>query len=153
MSLGNRFPKLRKLLGLDSSHIKERTQGCWNCTHWSSEKAIELWWNGARQAMAARGAEIAATAGIDDPRVQALKKDLPELDIGMETKLYGVCSGKGVTYKDVGGRKVKEPVGSFVQSAYLCEKWTGAQGASIAREGQKADLLPGEVIERHEEGN
>lgn len=153
MGLGNKFPKLRKLLGLGSSHIKERTQGCWNCVHFSTEKAIELWWNGARQSMAARGAEIAATAGIDDPRVQALRKTLPEMDVGMETKLWGLCTGGGFTYKDVAGRKSKEPITGFVQNAFLCEKWTGAQGASVARDGQKADLLPGEVIERHEEGN
>lgn len=156
MALGNKFPKLRKLLGLGSSHIKERTQGCWNCVHFSTEKAIEIWWNGARQAMAARGAELAATAGLADPRVQALRKTLPEMDVGMETKLWGICTGGGFTYKEVNGRKVKQPPfedTQFIQNAFLCEKWTGAQGSSIAREGQKADLLPQEVVERHEEGN
>jgi hypothetical protein len=152
MSLGTKFPKLRKLLGLGDSHIKERTQGCWSCTHFSTEKAIELWWNGARKAMAARGAELAATVGLQDPRVQALRKTLPEMDVGMETRLWGICTGGGFTYTD----GVKQPPfgdHQFIQSVFLCEKWTGAQGSSVAREGQKADLLPQEVIERHEEGN
>jgi hypothetical protein len=35
----------------------------------------------------------------------------------------------------------------FVHHKFFCESWTGAQGASVAREGAKPDMLPAEVAE------
>lgn len=43
--------------------------------------------------------------------------------------------------------------GDYKSDAYLCDKWSGAEGASVARAGQKADMLPEELKEIHGDGN
>ena len=43
--------------------------------------------------------------------------------------------------------------GGYKAHNFLCNEWSGAQGASVAREGQKADDLPGDLYAKHGDGN
>ncbi len=61
------------------------------------------------------------------------------IDEKVHTKQIGCCSHGRLANGD--------PVGEFVFSTFLCDRWTAAQGASIAREGEKADKLPEELMD------
>ncbi len=130
---------LRQTFGLGADRIVERGQGCWNCTSFDNEKAKELWWNKARAASVEKGVKLALEAplGEEDPRVLALRKMVPEVDVGMEQVVWGICA-KGKMEAD------------FVHSTGLCaDGWSGKQGASLATQG-KTDILPMEALERQE---
>jgi hypothetical protein len=43
--------------------------------------------------------------------------------------------------------------GGYKAHNFLCNEWSAAQGASVAREGQKADDLPGDLYAKHGDGN
>jgi hypothetical protein len=43
--------------------------------------------------------------------------------------------------------------GGFKSDKFLCDQWSGAQGASVARGGQKADALPEEIKDKIGDGN
>jgi hypothetical protein len=40
-----------------------------------------------------------------------------------------------------------------VNHRFLCDKWSAAQGASVAREGAAPDKLPEELKDIHGDGN
>jgi len=133
--------EFRRKLGvaLPEDHVVERKQGCWNCSSWSAEKAVDLWWSRAREAMLARAVEVATKSprGEQDPSVKNIRAMIPQVDAGMSNAVFGVCAmaGKGGAEAD------------FVASTFQCRVWNGAAGASIARGGEAADKLPGELME------
>lgn len=120
----------------------ERTQGCWNCIHGDFDKARE-YWKQKRQQDLAVAAQIALEGGQGEehPRVVNIRRMVDAVDVGLATYNLTHCTGKG---KDANGN----PVGDFVKSNYLCTNWTAKQGASVAREGQKADDLPMELEDK-----
>ena len=63
------------------------------------------------------------------------------VDHGIASGGLGMCLAGGV---DRDGN----PVGDFVKDVYLCEKWSGAQGASVARAGAAPDPLPAELEDK-----
>ena len=122
-----------------------RTQGCWNCKHGAGpafDKAKEVW-QGKRQQDLAKATEIsiASPLGEEDPTVKNIRHMVNLVDHGLASGNLTMCTGKG---RDAKGN----PVGDFVKSNYLCDRWSGATGASIAREGQKADDLPMELEDK-----
>lgn len=122
----------------------ERTQGCWNCVHFSHDKAKEIW-KERRQAdlQAALTIALDSPRGEDDQRVVNMRHMVDAVDTGIATFNLGTCTGGGVDANE-------NPVGTFVKNNYLCHKWTGATGASVARAGQKADKLPMELLDDDE---
>lgn len=136
----------QKLVGVDADRIGVRTQGCWNCIHGDHEAARKLWWDKARGDILARAITIATSSklGEEDPRVLAIRRDVPAIDQGMQVNGFVSCKM---------GRDPKGgPLGDFIASTYLCDRWTGRDGASLAREGQAPDKLPEELMERHGSG-
>lgn len=125
----------------------ERTQGCWNCVHSSSDKAKEIWKDRRQQDLAA-GLRISLESplGEGDQRVVNIRRMVDAIDTGLATFNLTHCKGGGVDAHE-------NPVGTFVKSNYLCHKWSAAQGASVAREGQKADDLPMELAEKSGDHN
>lgn len=85
-----------------------------------------------------------APAGQNDPRVRNVREMIPMTDAGMTRGDWGMCS--------VGKMPNGDPVGTNVHNTYLCGKWTGKVGASVAREGQKADKLPEELMQDMADG-
>lgn len=132
---------LPKLPGVGIERIAIRTQGCWNCKNWRAEKAKDLWWDHARGDLLAGATKIAVASPLGEkhPRVLAVRHMVPLMDEKAHTGELGCCS--------VGKLPNGDPVGDFVFSTYLCGQWSGAEGASVAREGEKADKLPEELME------
>lgn len=49
--------------------------------------------------------------------------------------------------------KTSEKYGTFVSDRFLCNRWSPAEGASVARAGAAPDLLPEELRAIHGDGN
>ena len=131
-----------KLPGVGEERIAVRTQGCWSCIHSDFEKAKTLWWESARGAFLAKAVKLSLESpkGEEHPVVRNIREMVPKLDTAVEAGGWACCS-KG---KNPDGT----PIGDFVASTYLCDRWSARQGASVAREGQAADKLPEELVER-----
>jgi hypothetical protein len=133
------------ITGLSKNRIHERTQGCWNCKHGSSEVARK-WWLDKRE----KDLEIAVNIAIGSPdgekdhKVVNIRRTTALIDEAVGNSSLIKCTGNGV---DRHGNSV----GDLVRSVYLCHKWSGAQGASIARAGEAPDLLPQELEEKANE--
>lgn len=118
-----------------------RGQGCWNCKHWSTEDARKKW-TADRQKNLNEALEITlgSPQGEDDVRVYNIRGMIDRLDNEIAKGSAGVCHGKGRLPNG-------DSVGDFVVHNYLCDRWSGAQGASMAREGKGTDKLPEELQE------
>lgn len=114
--------------------------------HADYDRAIKLWWDEGRAKLLARAVEIATSSplGEEDQRVLNLRSTVPQLDYGMENRQWVSCR--------VGKTATGEPVGDFVNQAFLCGEWQGRAGASVARAGQAPDKLPEELQERLDGG-
>jgi hypothetical protein len=137
-----------KLVGVGEERIAVRTQGCWGCIHGGEEgyeRAAKLWWDKARADTLARGAGIAVESplGENDERVKSIRRNVPLTDVQIGQKQWISCK--------VGKNPDGTPVADFVASTFLCGQWSGASGASIAREGKGPDKLPQELMERFED--
>lgn len=119
--------------------IFERTQGCWNCSNSSSANAF---WSERRLHDLTRAQGIANDSpdGEKDIKVDNIKRMVDTTDHAIASGALMRCT-KGVTANG-------DPVGDLVAHNYLCQKWSGMQGASIARAGQKADDLPEELADK-----
>lgn len=128
-------------LFLPKDRLSERTQGCWNCRWWDTDEARKRW-SQKRQGNLEQALKISLESGQgeDDHRVYNIRGMVDKLDHEIARGSAGVCKGGG---KDPQGNDV----GDFVVHNYLCSKWSAAQGASMARGGQKADKLPEELQE------
>lgn len=125
-----------------SGRTFERTQGCWNCIHCDYDGAKNRWKEQRqRDLTVATSKALESAMGENDPAVVNIRRLVDAIDTGLATHNLTRCSGKGVDAND-------NPVGDFVKTNYLCRKWTAAQGASVAREGQKADDLPMELEDK-----
>lgn len=124
---------------------KERTfdrgQGCWNCVNgvkatkfWSDRRQVDL--------NTALKLSIESPDGEKDLKVYNIKKMVDTLD-------HAVASGALIhCHNNIGRTATGQPVGDLVAHSYLCDRWTGAPGASMARGGAKPDELPEELIEK-----
>jgi len=136
--------KLKKRLNqvlVPKDRVIGRGRGCWNCKHWDQAAAKPLWTE-KRQNDLATALELSLTSpqGEDDTRVVNIRHMVNSLDHLVATKHVGVCRGNGRTANG-------EPVGDFTLHALLCDRWSGASGASMATSGTKLDKLPEELRE------
>jgi hypothetical protein len=150
MSLGNGNGNMRGVMNkllIPKERVVERTQGCWNCTHWDAAKA-KPFWTERRQLDLTKALELSLNSsnkqGEDHPHVVNIRRMVDNLDHMVASGSVGMCEGNGRTANG-------DPVGDLVAHSFLCDRWSGTQGASIAREGQRADLLPEELEERLDE--
>lgn len=125
----------------------ERTQGCWNCIHGDFDGGKDYW-----KAKRQQDLQIAATKalesplGEEEPVVKNIRRMVDAIDVGLATGNLIQCRGhKG---RDANGN----PVGDFCKSNYLCDQWSGKQGASVARDVGKSDPLPMELEDKTPQG-
>jgi hypothetical protein len=149
MSNGKLRRELNKVL-VPKERVIDRGQGCWNCKHWDREIAKPLWTE-KRQfdlntalnlALNLPGGEPKNVDECKSPealRCFNIKKMVDSLDHLVASGHVGCCKGGGRTANG-------EQVGDFVVHSFLCDRWSGVSGASLAREG-KTDLLPEELAE------
>jgi hypothetical protein len=127
-------------------------QGCWNCKHWDREAAKPLWTE-KRQNDLNTALNIALSLPDGEPKTdeecktpQALrcfniKSMVNSLDHLVASGHVGICTGGGRTEDD-------KPVSNFVVHSFLCSRWSGVAGASLARIDGKLDKLPGELADK-----
>lgn len=118
-----------------------RSQGCWNCVsycntelaqqNWATHKMRILANLAASMPLVRLGEQEKAVPGTADARLDQVRS----MDKAIKLGVVGMCM-KGGTTTD------------FVEHRYLCDKWSGRDGASVARGASKADLLPAELQER-----
>lgn len=115
----------------------ERTQGCWNCIHFDAGDKAKKYFSACKDRDMLIAARFAAEhpLGVRAPKVLQIAKTIDEAEAAIATGTFGICTGGGVT-------------SDFVHNAHLCNKWTGAVGASVARAGGKADDLPDEMKDK-----
>lgn len=88
-----------------------------------------------------RGLTIAIESphGENDPKVLNIRRMVATADYHVARRELIRCT-RGIMANG-------QPVGDLTASNYLCHKWTAAEGASIARAGQRADKLPEELAD------
>jgi hypothetical protein len=114
----------------------ERARGCWSCIHWNNDQLAKGKWTLNRQQDLARALQISLNdpRGEEAPLCMNIKAMVDTMDHGVALGVWGIClPGHSGT--------------DFVHNAYLCDRWTGRQGASIATAGAKLDKLPEELKE------
>lgn len=125
----------------------ERTQGCWNCIHGDFEEAGKFWTQKrVEDLQVATRKALESPMGEEDPQVRNIRRMTDAIDQGIRIGSLTRCRGQ------VGRDAQNNPVGDLVKSNYLCDKWTAKTGASVAREGQKADPLPMELEDKTPQG-
>jgi len=114
----------------------ERGQGCWNCVNSASSVAF---WTERRQVDLQKAATIATSSplGESDERVQKMIQFVNAADHYVAAHALLRCV-KGI-------KADGQPVGDLVMHNYLCSKWTGREGSSLARIDGKLDKLPEEL--------
>lgn len=116
-----------------------RTQGCWNCTHFENGPITKGLWN---QKLRPRDMQFLAdklqTSVLLIPNDHSMMIAIRKMDYAIGEGLAGMClAGKAKT--------------DLVEYKYLCDHWSGKDGASVARAGAAPDMLPAEAIERMDE--
>lgn len=120
----------------------ERSQGCWNCKGFSREMAKKHWQDRRQKDLEiGLGLALSSALGEDDPKVKGIRRMVDLVDHGVASGGLGMCLAGGT---DRNGN----PIGDFVKDVYLCDKWSGATGASVARAGAAPDTLPAELEDK-----
>lgn len=116
----------------------ERTQGCWNCKH--SSAATEFW--STRRLQELQRAKVIAEEspeGEDHVKVQNLRVMINKIDHLVAARMLIRCT----TGRKADGSEVSD----LIDNTYLCDRWSGAEGSSMARDVGKTDKLPEELVE------
>ena len=128
--------------------VFQRSQGCWNCKGWDNgPRAKQYWEDSCKPRMLAQATEVALKAaaegdlrGSKHPGVAQIVKTTQDAGKAIARGKFGLCV--------IGGAK-----SDFVEDAFLCEKWSGKTGASVARAGGAPDLLPEELRDKVDGSN
>jgi hypothetical protein len=105
-----------------------------------SHEDMKKWWTERRQNELAKGLQIVLNSklGENEPRVVNLRRMVDMIDHSVAQSEVIHCT-VGVTAKG-------EQVGDITPAAYMCHKWKGMEGSSIARIDGKVDKLPEELM-------
>lgn len=127
-----------------NDRVFERTQGCWNCVHGHSAKEF---WTKKRQddLNIALRISMSSKLGENHPKVMSIRSMVDTVDHGVASQAIMRC---GTNLVRPGRTANGQPVGDLVANNYLCDRWSGRQGASIARAGQGPDKLPEELADK-----
>ena len=124
-----------------------RGRGCWNCKAFENDHLSKDMWKSRRGPLVAG---IASTMPLDrlgdmegpaimagDPRMAQIQM----MDAGVSSGAVGICM-KGGRPDSMGG-----PGGDFVDCRFLCDRWDGKDGHSLATAGRPLDKLNEELKE------
>lgn len=73
-----------------------------------------------------------------------IKQMVNRTDHLVAAKQVGICTNP-IRPVDEHNNKI---AADLFQHTFLCKGWSGAQGASVAREGERPDDLPGELADK-----
>lgn len=127
----------------DKSRVVTRTQGCWNCLHYGSANAF---WSVKRQQDLQIALNLAKVSPLGErsTKVANIKAMVDRTDHLVASRQVGICTNPK---RPVDARN-NEIKADLFQHTFLCSRWDGAQGASLAREGAKPDDLPEELVDK-----
>jgi hypothetical protein len=117
---------------IDASRILERNAGCWNCIHMETGPVYDS----VVAACYVRDIAVLKDTGVSAG--EATKRATKTRTILVSRKGFlGICL-------------TNKAEGDFVSSKYLCESWSGKQGASLARAPGEplSPLVPEEMDKR-----
>jgi hypothetical protein len=121
-----------------NDRVFERGQGCWNCVN--SDSAVAFWQDRRKQSVLRLKVLVDSTpAGAKNIQADNLARMIDTTDHSVAAHALLRCT-KGITAEG-------KQVGDLVAHNYLCSKWSGKQGASLARRG-KLDDLPEELADK-----
>lgn len=129
----------------------DRGRGCWNCKSFCNDQLARDHWKAAK----ARDAATFAMTGKGplNERLGDMEASKPDPNrILRATTLYDTVE-KAILAGTVGMCLVGGAPSEFVDHRFLCTKWTGRDGHSLATGGiaRPVDLLPDELVERADE--
>lgn len=125
--------------------VFDRGRGCYNCRSFDNGELARNRWRELRP----RNLAYIKTSG-PIPRLGELEKPVPDerdarldqirfMDTGILNGMFGLCL-KGARPKDLGG-----PEGDFVHCKFICDRWDGRDGYSLATSGRPLDKLNDEL--------
>lgn len=136
--------------------VVERGRGCWSC----------IWWNNTEDAkhsyalrpdlgnqpfrigddLSIKEFQVLVQQGFSEREAvlqlqeRAKLQTRPKIfDSMIQKGEIGLCRGKGVDRND-------NPV-DFTHAGYLCHKWSGREGSSVATSAKPLDKLPDELLD------
>lgn len=125
--------------------VFERGRGCWNCKSFENDQLARTRWQECRE----RDLAHILTSGplprlgdmeLPNPTGRDARIDQVRLmDALVANGGVGLCL-KGARPKDLGG-----PEGDFVHHKFLCDRWDGRTGHSVATAGKPLDKLNDEL--------
>lgn len=125
-----------------SERVIKRNAGCWNCK--GMRDATEFWFGdqtkgtlGRREENLNKAVAIAVDSplGENHPKVVNIRRMITVLDQGVSERVMVRCAWGGVESE-------------LVANTYMCNKYVGADGASVAREGERINDVIEEVREK-----
>lgn len=125
-----------------TERVITRNAGCWNCKF--MRDATEFWFGDkTKGTFGRRGEDLnrAVTIAVDSPRgendqrVLNIRRMIVVLDEGVSTRAMVRCGG-GYNETDL------------IANSFMCHRYVGATGASVAREGERINDLPEDVREK-----
>ena len=126
----------------------ERRRGCYSCKHFENEELSRKHWEihkAARLASFANSAPMASLGDMENPhynpRRDARMDMIATTDNLIKRGEFGLCM-KGPRPKSLGG-----PEGDFVAATFLCDRWNGRDGHSLATAGKPLDKLGDELLD------
>ena len=128
----------------------ERGRGCWNCTAYENGALSRQHWatHQIRLVASLQGsAPLHRLADMEDPNWKpgvdrerdARRKQIEQMDKAVTNGVVGMCMKGSRPEKDGG------PAGDFVEHRFLCDRWNGKQGSSVATSGRPLDKLNEEL--------
>ncbi len=124
-----------------------RGRGCWNCKgynnselarqHWGTHKLRILASFAGTASLVRLGEQEKPVPGTADARLD----QVTSWDKAVKIGVVGMCL-KGARPASLGG-----PEGDFVEHRFLCDRWDGVQGSSIATSGKPLDKLNDELMD------
>lgn len=121
-------------LVISKERVFERGRGCWNCTGFENDDLARKRWAECRPRDELHVAMQAGLIGRMPPKTDPIFQPLNDMEMAVHAGKAGLClRGKAQT--------------DFVHFQYLCDGWTGREGASVATAGRPIDPLPAELHE------
>jgi hypothetical protein len=127
-----------------------RGRGCWNCSHFENGELSRQQWRNHRSQTEAHilqsgGAPLERLGDMEKPNPitgkDARLDSLEKIDHVIKAGVYGLCM-KGARPQSLGG-----PEGNFIHCNFLCDRWDGRQGSSLATSGHPLDKLGDELAD------
>lgn len=125
----------------------ERGRGCWNCISYENGELSRQNWGTHKLRLnhsLSVSAPLTRLGDMENPQpsgTDARRQQIDQMDKAVKLGVVGMCM-KGARPASLGG-----PEGDFVEHRFLCDRWDGRQGSSLATSGKPLDKLNDELAD------